>query len=129
LHNDTGQGLPQDLFRERLSRLGDVINAQPAYVKKSPFSYSDTGYAGFKKCTEGTGSGCVAAQFPTPSVSRRGTVYAAANDGMLHAFETDVNNSPYYQTLVSRPRPPRTTPSPETIPVTAPSAGRTSRAR
>jgi type IV pilus assembly protein PilY1 len=31
-------------------------------------------------------------------VPRRGTVYAAANDGMLHAFETDVNNSAYYQT-------------------------------
>ena len=29
---------------------------------------------------------------------RRGTVYAAGNDGMLHAFETDVNNDPYFQT-------------------------------
>ena len=98
VHNDTGQTLPSDLFRERLSRLGDVINAQPAYVKKSPFNYSDSGYADFKKCTEGTGSGCPSAQFPTPAISRRGTVYAASNDGMLHAFETDVNNSPYYQT-------------------------------
>jgi type IV pilus assembly protein PilY1 len=98
LYNNTGQSLPTDLFRERLSRLGDVVNAQPAYVKKSPFSYNDTGYAGFKKCTEGTGTACASAQFPAPSVSRRGTVYAASNDGMLHAFETDVNNNPYYQT-------------------------------
>ena len=25
-------------------------------------------------------------------------MFAAGNDGMLHAFETDVNNNPYYQT-------------------------------
>lgn len=95
---DTSQGLSTDVFRERASTLGDIVNAQPAYVKKTPFSYSDTGYAGFKACTEGIGSGCAAAQFPDPSQPRRGTVYAAANDGMLHAFETDLNNSAYYQT-------------------------------
>jgi type IV pilus assembly protein PilY1 len=97
-HNDTGQSINTDLFRERLQRLGDVINAQPAYVKKAPFGYTDTGYAGFKRCTEGTGTGCAAAQHPYPAISRRGTVYAASNDGMLHAFETDLNNDPYFQT-------------------------------
>jgi len=97
-YNHSGQNINTDLFRERLQRLGDVINAQPAYVKKAPFSYADNGYAGFKRCTEGTGTGCAAAQHPTPALSRRGTVYAASNDGMLHAFETDVNNNPYYQT-------------------------------
>ena len=57
------------------------------------------GYQDFKKCTSGTTTvSCPAAQFPTPTQPRRGTVYVAANDGMLHAFETDVNNSPYYQT-------------------------------
>ena len=87
-----------DLYRARSSILGDIVNAQPAYVRKSPFQYGDTGYAGFKACTEGSGSGCALAQFPDPSHPRRGTVYAAANAGMLHAFETDVNNDPYYQT-------------------------------
>lgn len=87
-----------DLYRNRISTLGDIVNAQPSYVKKTPFSYIDTGYAEFKACTEGTGSSCPAAQFPNPSLPRRGTVFAAANDGMLHAFETDVNDSPYYQT-------------------------------
>lgn len=87
-----------DLYRARASQLGDIVNAQPAYVKKSPFSYGDTGYAGFKACTEGFGTACAAAQFPSPALPRRGTVYAASNDGLLHAFETDVNNSPYYQT-------------------------------
>jgi type IV pilus assembly protein PilY1 len=87
-----------DLFRARASLLGDIVNAQPAYVRKSPFSYSDVGYFAFKACTEGTGTGCPAARFPDPSKPRIGTAFAAANDGMLHAFETDVNNDPYYQT-------------------------------
>ena len=89
---------PADLFRARTSLLGDIVNAQPAYVRKSPFSYGDTGYFAFKACTEGTGTGCPTTQFPDPTKPRMGTVFAAANDGMLHAFETDVNNDPYYQT-------------------------------
>ena len=87
-----------DLYRARASLLGDIVNAQPAYVRKSPFSYGDTGYMAFKACTEGTGSGCPVARFPDPTKARAGTVYAASNDGMLHAFETDVNNDPYFQT-------------------------------
>jgi len=87
-----------DLFRARTSLLGDIVNAQPAYVRKSPFSYGDNGYFAFKTCTEGTGTGCPTGRFPDPSKSRVGTVFAAANDGMLHAFETDVNNNAYFQT-------------------------------
>jgi len=87
-----------DLYRARASVLGDIVNAQPSYVRKSPFSYSDNGYMAYKACTEGTGTGCPAAQFPDASMPRRGTVYAASNDGMMHAFETDVNNNPYFQT-------------------------------
>jgi type IV pilus assembly protein PilY1 len=97
-YEDTNQALAQDLYRDRVSRLGDLVNAQPAYIRKAPFNYGDPGYAGFKACTAGTGSACAVAQFPSPGLPRRGTVYAAGNDGMLHAFETDVNNNPYYQT-------------------------------
>jgi type IV pilus assembly protein PilY1 len=97
-YEDAGAGDPTDLFRLRDSLLGDIINAQPAYVKNSPFNYGDNGYDAFKKCTQGLGTGCPATLFPDPSKPRPGTVYAAANDGFLHAFETDVNNNPYYQT-------------------------------
>jgi type IV pilus assembly protein PilY1 len=97
-YEDTKSGAATDLFHDRLSLLGDIINAQPSYVKKSPFSYADTDYLKFRACTEGTGTSCLAAQFPDPSHARRGTVYVAANDGMLHAFETDMNNNPYFQT-------------------------------
>lgn len=97
-NEDNGNSTNSDLFRQRVSVLGDIVNGQPAYVRNSPFSYNDTGYSEFKKCTDGTGSGCPAAQFPNPSIRRNPTVFVGANDGMLHAFEVDVNNSPYYQT-------------------------------
>ena len=93
LNEESGGTQPSDLYRARLSRLGDIINAQPAYVKGSPFSYNtgsfvntDPFYIEFKNTTNGVTS------------SRKGTVYVAANDGMLHAFETDPDNSPFYQT-------------------------------
>jgi type IV pilus assembly protein PilY1 len=82
-----------DLFRNRLSLLGDIVNAQPAYVKGSPFGYNtgnfagrDPYYAEFKNTTNGITS------------TRKGTVFSAANDGVLHAFETDPDNNPYFQT-------------------------------
>ncbi len=74
-----------DLYRNRAHLLGDIVNAQPAYVKGAPFSYSDPHYSTFKESTNGT------------TGTRKGTVYVAANDGMLHAFETDPDNNPYYQ--------------------------------
>jgi type IV pilus assembly protein PilY1 len=71
-----------DLYRNRTHLLGDIVNAQPAYVKLPPFGYSDPFYSDFK----------------TANATRSGRVYAAANDGMLHAFITDADNDPYYQT-------------------------------
>lgn len=58
------------LFRRRERVLGDIVNAQPLYVAAPPFHYADPGYLGYK-----------AAQ-----ASRQPMIYAAANDGMLHAF-------------------------------------------
>jgi type IV pilus assembly protein PilY1 len=76
---------PSDLFRARQSLLGDIVSAQPAYVKAAPFKYSDAFYTDYQKDTDGTNG------------TRKGTVFAAANDGMLHAFETDPDNKPYFQ--------------------------------
>lgn len=61
------------LYRDRKHVLGDIVHGAPVYVKKPPFNYSDSGYASFAKSNE----------------SRQGIVYAAANDGMLHAFNSD----------------------------------------
>ncbi len=58
------------LYRQREHILGDIINAQPVYAKAPFAEYDDAGYLAFK----------------TANASRTPMVYAAANDGMLHAF-------------------------------------------
>jgi type IV pilus assembly protein PilY1 len=63
--------LTNPLYRERVVKLGDIINASPVYVKKSTLKYTDAGYSTFVSST----------------ASRRAMLYAAANDGMLHAFD------------------------------------------
>lgn len=60
-------------YFKRAHVLGDIVGSQTAYVKRSTFNYSDTGYAAFKAANE----------------SRQGMVYVGANDGMLHAFNAD----------------------------------------
>ena len=60
-------------YRQRAHLLGDLVNASTVYVKASQASYADSGYATFK----------------ATNTSRQGMVYAAANDGMLHAFNAD----------------------------------------
>ncbi|OFW47846.1 MAG: hypothetical protein A3J29_21555, partial [Acidobacteria bacterium RIFCSPLOWO2_12_FULL_67_14b] len=87
----TGGTSSTDLFRRRVSVMGDIINAQPAYVKKSPFSYDTGNFAGrdpFYQAFRNSGL----------SATRKGTVYVASNDGFLHAFHTDPDNDPYFQT-------------------------------
>jgi type IV pilus assembly protein PilY1 len=61
------------LFREREHVLGDVINGKPVYAKKPPFKYTENAYQ----------------TFVGNNVSRQGVVYAASNDGMLHALNAD----------------------------------------
>lgn len=58
------------LYRVRKGVLGDIVNGAPVYVGKPPFAYGDDGYAAFV----------------TSKKNRKGVVYVAANDGMLHAF-------------------------------------------
>lgn len=70
------------LFRNRIDDqgarnvLGDIVNSVPVYVKKPRFSYLDTGYS----------------SFVASNSTRAGTVYTAANDGMLHAFDADTGD-------------------------------------
>lgn len=60
-------------YRQRGHVLGDIANAEAVYVKSSLYAYMDAGYSDFAAAT-GT---------------RRAMVYAAANDGMLHAFDAE----------------------------------------
>lgn len=77
--NEDQAGNSDPLYRDREHVLGDMIGAQPVYLKKPTFSYLDENYAAFKEAKK----------------SRLAMVYAAANDGMLHAFEatTGATNS------------------------------------
>ena len=59
-------------FRQRDHVLGAVINAQPVYVGRPAFRYADDNYGEFRDKVQ---------------ANRPGTVYVAANDGMLHAFD------------------------------------------
>jgi type IV pilus assembly protein PilY1 len=58
------------VYRTREAVLGDIINASPVYLNQPPFSYADSGYS----------------DFATSKKNRKSVVFAAANDGMLHAF-------------------------------------------
>jgi type IV pilus assembly protein PilY1 len=58
-----------NVYRKRISVLGDIIDASPLFVGQPSFKYSENNYVTFK------------------ATSRTAVVYAAANDGMLHAFD------------------------------------------
>jgi type IV pilus assembly protein PilY1 len=66
----------QLLYRTRTGVLGDIVNAQPVFVKAPFAEYQDTDYATFKANNSG----------------RTPMVYVAANDGMLHAFYAGTTN-------------------------------------
>lgn len=68
-------GVNIGLYRKRDHFLGDIVNASPAYVKAPTFLYSDKGYWKHK----------------LDHAERIPMVYAAANDGMLHAFYAETN--------------------------------------
>lgn len=94
-NESTGGTATTDLYRNRADLLGDIVDAQPAYVKAAPFGYDSGSFAGgqdqfyqtFAASTNGT------------SGTRAGTVFAASNDGMLHAFNTQgPSGEIYYQT-------------------------------
>jgi type IV pilus assembly protein PilY1 len=80
-------------YRDRVHVLGDMVNGAPVYVKTAQASYNDPGYgspagANFKTCVDVGGPSC-SGIFNGP---RGSTVYVAANDGMLHAFNGATGN-------------------------------------
>ena len=78
----SNEGISTDItkyYRQRTHVLGDIVNAEAVYVKRPLFSYADLGYSAYV----------------TAQASRQGVVYAAANDGMLHAFNADTGAEMY----------------------------------
>ena len=66
------------LFRAREAVFGDLIEAKPSFMGKPKFSYADPGYADY--------AAAKADRLPLDATDNGSTVYAGANDGMLHAF-------------------------------------------
>jgi type IV pilus assembly protein PilY1 len=56
--------------------IGDIASSKPAYVREPHNNYPDTAYTDYK----------------TAKANRPGTVFVAANDGMLHAFDGATGN-------------------------------------
>jgi type IV pilus assembly protein PilY1 len=63
-------------YRTRENLLGDIINASPLFVGKPGFKYTENNYQAFASA----------------KTNRQAVVLAAANDGMLHAFDRATGN-------------------------------------
>lgn len=63
-------------FRDREHTLGDTVNATPAFVKVPRFNFTDNVSPAYT-------------EFKTNNTNRQGALYIAANDGMLHALNSD----------------------------------------
>lgn len=61
------------LWRNRIHVLGDIVNTQPVYVRGAAFTYDDTTNPGYDA-------------YILANVDRQSVVYVSANDGYLHAF-------------------------------------------
>lgn len=70
-----GSTNPQ-IWRFRAHVLGDIVNTQPEFLKAPNKSYTDAGYSSFK----------------TAKAARKPVVFVSAQDGMLHAFNSDTGN-------------------------------------
>jgi type IV pilus assembly protein PilY1 len=69
---DPATGLwKNNVVPEGVSVLGDLVNAEPLYVREPRFKYFDDGYAAFKAAKAG----------------RSRVLYAGGNDGILHVFD------------------------------------------
>lgn len=76
-------------FRQRGSRLGDIVNSDPQYIHNQDFGYSRLGWG-----TNGA-VGTAYANFRATSAyqNRTPVVIVGANDGMLHGFDARISDT------------------------------------
>ena len=79
-------------YRQRNSVFGAVINAQALYVARPTGGYRDSWPAGSPEADAAT-KGKSYEQFRYDHAKRAPTVYVAANDGMLHAFDATTSDT------------------------------------
>lgn len=77
-------------FRQRGSRLGDIVNSDPQFIHNQDFGYSRLGWG-----TNGSvGSAYTAFRASSAYQNRTPMVIVGANDGMLHGFDARVSDTP-----------------------------------
>lgn len=69
------------IYRDRISKLGDIVNSSPLYVHQSNGAYSLLPSSAPEKAKYGA--------FYTDKAKRTPMLYVGANDGMLHAFNAN----------------------------------------
>ncbi|WKT61135.1 PilC/PilY family type IV pilus protein [Microbulbifer thermotolerans] len=79
----SNEGAAEDEFRQRVSRLGDIINSSPVYVAKP-----DAGWE-----TEKFPEASSYSAFKSAKSSRTPVVYVGTNDGFLHGFNASTTGS------------------------------------
>lgn len=85
------EGNPNNPFRTRGSRLGDIANSDPQFIHKQNFGYSQLPVsAGF---TTSIRDAYTAFRATTSYQSRPPLVVVGANDGMLHGFNASTDTS------------------------------------
>ncbi|GAA4651207.1 hypothetical protein GCM10023116_34900 [Kistimonas scapharcae] len=77
--NQTFEG--ENGFRQRSSRMGDVVNSSPVYVGYPNFQYPDS-----------IAAGSLYSDFKKTHKGRSPMVYVGANDGMLHGFDASTGD-------------------------------------
>lgn len=73
----TGPSDALHVFRNRSTRLGDIVNSDPHFAHNENFGYN----------TLPNDPGTLYPQFLADKSSRKAMVYVGANDGMLHGFD------------------------------------------
>jgi type IV pilus assembly protein PilY1 len=69
------------IFRPRKHVLGDIVGSEPAYVAAPRENYRESDNPGYQT------------QFKLDYKARKPMIYVGANDGMLHAFNADLDSN------------------------------------
>ncbi|WP_415889493.1 pilus assembly protein [Neptuniibacter sp. SY11_33] len=77
-------------FRQRGSRLGDIVNSSPKNVEKLNFGYGQLAYSSFPSDID---TDYVAYRATTAYVNKPNLILLGANDGMLHIFDASFTSN------------------------------------
>ena len=83
---------PAGLYRERDSRLGDIVNSDPQFIHQQDFGYAVLDQATAFSSTS-AGTEYIAFRKSAAYQNRVPVVVLSANDGMLHGFDASLGGS------------------------------------